>query len=363
MRSEIIPSYAQSVTFTIARNELTDDRRNEVEGRFPGVAIAVDEPSSSQTVTKPNDSAKRRAAPGSPLKKPNGVKTAIFELDRDEVSKNHALEGDIRKQWPWTTVVMSPNIPTGPRALRQAASSSSDAESHLQEFAFAMADYPPDGMFDVNVRRDETWTALPFSRKTSIAHARAIQVGLYSETRVPSMRCETCKRNNYTCKTYRHDFIKEIATTSHISLGEGCQHCRLLGNECDLIPTDPQLGSSQSGNNVGEIRPRGFTRAFSVATSSEATVTPRGPSQSHVAHRTSVNNLPPVSNVGADGFTRKTDMIEIAQKLGLILVRPDVVWTMYTAWKEHGSFRNYTPGLMNLQYYCKCAFWHCGTLY
>ncbi|KAL5384384.1 hypothetical protein PMIN02_009256 [Paraphaeosphaeria minitans] len=102
------------------------------------------------------------------------------------------------------------DLPTGPRALRQIAPVSGDVETQLQDFATFMTDYPPDGTFDVNVRHDQVWGALPFSRKMDIARARAIQVGRYCETRAPATRCGNCKRKNYACKVYRHDFVEKL---------------------------------------------------------------------------------------------------------------------------------------------------------
>ncbi|KAF9728904.1 hypothetical protein PMIN01_13284 [Paraphaeosphaeria minitans] len=147
-RSEALPSYIQIVTFTIPETNLTDDRRKDLEEQFPDVTITVKE------------------AP-------------IFELEKDAASKDDALEANIRKQYPQATVVTAMDLPTGPRALRQIAPVSGDVETQLQDFATFMTDYPPDGTFDVNVRHDQVWGALPFSRKMDIARARAIQVGRY----------------------------------------------------------------------------------------------------------------------------------------------------------------------------------------
>lgn len=354
IRSEVVPSYVQDVTFTIAKSDLTDDRRKELEVRFPGVAITIKEASGFQLISAPNRSAKRQAPPDYPLEKPNGVKTVVFELDKDATTKDEALETNIRKQYSWATIVKAINVPTALGALRQSApvvGDVGDVESQLQDFASFMTDYPPDGIFDFNVRHDQIWGALSLSKKINFAHARAIQAGRYSDTRAPATRCGNCKRNNYDCKTYRHDFIEKVASTNHINLGEGCQHCRLLGNKCGLPPYRVRSASPPAGNDLGNTVPSGVGRGYSVDLSSEVTVTTRASSQLSLANRTSIEHSPSVSIIGKVSFARKPDMIELAQQLGLTLTRPDIVWTMYTAWRERGTFRNYDSASMNLQYY------------
>ncbi|OAG11808.1 uncharacterized protein CC84DRAFT_54969 [Paraphaeosphaeria sporulosa] len=353
VRSEVLPSYIQNVTFTIAKTDLTDDRQKELQEKFPGVTITVKEAPTSQPLSGPNRSAKRLAAPDYLLEKPNGVKRAIFELDKDATTEDDALEANIRKQYPWATVATATaiNVPIEPRAFRQTAPVVGDIESQLQDFATFMNDYPPDGLFDVNVRHDQIWGTLPFSRKMNIAHARAIQSGHYSETRAPATRCGTCQRNNYACKVYRQDFIEKVASTNHINLGEGCQHCRLLGNKCGLPPYRACFASPPARDDLGMAEPPGLGRAYSGDLLSEAAVTPQASRQVRLAIRSGIEQFPPVTNVGNDGFTSKTDMIELAQQLGLTLAQPDILWTMYTSWRERSTFRNYDPGLMNLQYY------------
>ncbi|KAF2439666.1 hypothetical protein P171DRAFT_127389 [Karstenula rhodostoma CBS 690.94] len=333
IRSEVVPSYVQNVTFTIAKSDLMDDRQKELEEQFPGVTIK--EASSSQSLSGPNRSAKRQAAPDYTLEKPNGVKTAVFELDKYATTRDEALEANIRKQFPWATIDPAINTPTTPRALRQMAPVVGDVENQLQDFTTFMTDYPPDGMFDVNVRHNQIWSTLPLPTKLNLAHARAIQIGRYSETRVPATRCGNCKRNNYACKIYRHDFIEKVVSTNHLSLGEGCQHCRLLGLKCDLPPYRARSSSSPVGNDMENAGPPRAGRAYSVDLSSEATMTLRASRQLSVAKN----------------FTWKNEMIDLALELGLTLTRPDILWSIYTAWRDRGSIRNYHASSMNLQYY------------
>jgi hypothetical protein len=118
--SEAIPSYIESVTLTIAKSNLTDDRRKELDKRFPGVVIK--EGPGSQSLPGPDCSTKRQAAPDHPFEKPHGVKTAVFELQKDGTTRDEALETNIRKQYPWATIIPSINVPTSPKALPHSAS-------------------------------------------------------------------------------------------------------------------------------------------------------------------------------------------------------------------------------------------------
>jgi hypothetical protein len=349
LQPEAIPSYIESVIFTLAKGDLTDDRRKELDEYFPGVIIK--EGPGYQALSGPNRSAKRQAAPDHPFEKPHGVKTAVFELDTDATTRDEALETNIRKQYPWATITPSINVPTAPKALRGTTSVVGDVESHLQDLATFMTEYPPDGIFDVNVLHTPSWEALPLPQKLNCAHARAIQVVCYGETRNPATRCGNCKRGSYTCRVYRQDFIEKTASTNHISLGEGCQHCRLMGVKCDLPPYHPHSASLSTGNNLEYVESSGVGRAYSVDMSSEATVTPRASRQLSLASRTSREHLSSGSHFTDEKFTQEFDLIDLARQLNLNPKRPDILRKMYDKWRISRDIRPFQKSYMNLQYY------------
>ncbi|KAL1591952.1 hypothetical protein SLS60_011544 [Paraconiothyrium brasiliense] len=349
VRSEILPSYVQNVTFTIGKSDLTGDRRKELEERFHGVVIK--EAPAPQSLSGSNRSAKRLAAPEYPLEKPNGLRTAVFELDENVTTKDDALEANIRKQYPWATIAPVVDMATGASALRRNASVVGDVENQLQDLATFMADYPPDGMFDVDIPHTPIWKAVPLPQKLRIAHARTIQVGTCGETRNPATRCGNCKRNGYTCKVYRDDFIKRAASTDHINLGEGCQHCRVLGKKCDLPPhsrsTFPTVESDSASTDS-----TGVARAYSVDLSTETTApTPRPSRQSSPAARTSKEQPPPRSYLLSGEFDGEGDIVDLGRRLGLNLEQPDDLWSMYDEWDRTGEIRAFEPGDEYLQDY------------
>ncbi|KAJ4350501.1 uncharacterized protein N0V89_009122 [Didymosphaeria variabile] len=316
------------------RRDLTEDRRKELAERFPGVMV--------KEAPVPQ-APKRQAAPEYPVKKPSGLRTAVFELDKDATTKDDALEVNIRKQFPWATIAPSVDVTTGPRKL-------DDVEILLQDLATFTADYPPDGVFDVDIPHTPMWKQVPLTQRFRFAYARAIQVGRCGEVRQPATRCGHCKIHNFTCKVFRNDFIERAASTVGINLSKRCQHCRLLGKRCDLQPRSRSIFPT-AGNNLGFTESTGVARGNSMGLSTEATVASTRPSrQPSLADGTSKERLPSVSHPLSGKFNRRGDVVDLGRQLGLTLQQPDVLWSIYDGWDRTGEIRA-KPDHMDLQDY------------
>lgn len=129
VRARVVPSYVQNVAFIVSKHDLNQERRDDLEERFPDVLVQE---------SGSNISVKCYGCAEQPLEKPSGMKSAVFELEKDHPS---ILETSLRKQYPWARIKL-PYVPNGRRAHQ-------DIENHLQDFAEYMTECPQDTEFDV----------------------------------------------------------------------------------------------------------------------------------------------------------------------------------------------------------------------
>ena len=345
IRTDHIPPYIQNVTFTAAKVDLTEKHRKELAERFPGVTVQ-DAPSPQ---SGPNRSAKRQAVAEQPFEKPIGVKTVVFELDRNSSTSGSVIEASLRNQYPWAEI-KTPHTLTGPREDRLAQ----DIENHLQDLANYMVEYPRDSEFDAYLDRTVPWENLPLRRKLSIAHARAVQHGRCGESRGPESRCVRCKIDGYTCRVYRPQFVKNVALTSRIYLGDGCQHCRLLNVDCTLAPYREQSKSSSAAKGVSSDRSTNTVRPDSMDTVNETTVTtPTAPRKLSLADRITREQSVPAPHVANLVLQTASDITNLGQSMGFKVARADIVFSMHQQWKcaKDGDVRAFNPKTMQLQHY------------
>ncbi|KAJ4299433.1 hypothetical protein N0V90_004678 [Kalmusia sp. IMI 367209] len=276
------------------------------------------------------------------IDKPHGVKTAVFELNEELLSKDSALEATIRKEYPWASI-------------RTSAPRVSELEDLFQDIATFMSEHPPNGVFEVpseHLPHLESWTAVPLRRKFDIAHARAIQACRLGETRNPSQRCASCQKNDYTCRVYRRTILEHVTQMKLINPGKACQNCRLLGIECDLPPYHLHSASNVAENSPGI---NGAAREASFDLFSETTVaTPDSPFARHIlASRVDKEDPRGLSNVRSALVPPNNinDVVQLGKQLGLDLQRADVVWLIYKEWRETKYIDAFVKGKYNLQNY------------
>lgn len=345
-RPETIPSYVQSTTFTVLNSDLNEERRRDLEQRFPGSIIQEALPESG-----PDTFGKRQAAPGHSFEKPHGVKTAIFEL---ETTIDPVMEAQLRQQYPWATV--KADVPVGKVSLRDKAAGVGEIETHLQNVATFMTGYPTDNEFDVVLDQSRPWNTLSFMEKLRVAHARAIQRGRCGETLNRNRSCTNCKKHQYTCRVYRRPFADKVAITGHIDLATGCQHCRLLNKSCDLAcPSNPTVAAK----NAHSSKSPAVTRTYSEDFSSNAHVaTPqRASGKLDLADR--ITRESPKADFTVTELTKLSDIQDLSRRLSLNISRPDVLWKIYNTWKISSSVIPFNPKQMFLQhYYTNLVDWY-----
>ena len=326
VRAHVIPSYVRNVIFTVNKNDLDQEHRDDLEERFPDVLVQE---------SGSNISAKRYGSGEQPFEKPHGVKSAIFHLEKDLPS---SLGSNIQKQYPWARVRL-PYVPTGKRANQ-------DIENHLQDFAEYMIEYPQSMEFDAPMDQNLSWDLLPLRRRVSIAHARAIQHGRWGQTL--SDPCTSCKKNGFKCRVYRPAFISNSHSTIQLDLGKGCQHCRLKDVECD----SPAFRENSEPTSAANTLSPHSGRDHSADPSNDATHATSPPSRKlSLAARMSRSTLPDAHDHAITQLKSESDMYDLCQQLGFKEARHNHLWTMYLAWTHQQTVRAFSHGYMQLQLY------------
>ena len=322
VRARVVPSYVQNVTFTVSKHDLNQERRNDLEEKFPDVLVQE---------SGSNISVKRYGCAEQPLEKPSGVKSAVFELEKDHPN---ILETSLRKQYPWARIKL-PYVPNGRRTHQ-------DIENHLQDFAEYMTECPMDQAL--------SWDTLPLRRRASIAHARAIQHGRWGQTLADP--CTNCKKKGYKCRVYRPAFISNNDSTIQLDLGKGCQHCRLNDVECDISALRANSESVSAMSTTNPIESPTSGREHSPDPPSEAICeTPPSSRKASLAARISWSTVPAAYSFTTTRLNYQSDMSELCQRLGFQHASPNHLWHMYHIWTQQQIMRPYQNAFMQIQAY------------
>ncbi|PSN72415.1 hypothetical protein BS50DRAFT_569907 [Corynespora cassiicola Philippines] len=258
-RKDVIPAYVQRVDFKVLEDDKTFEIEQELESRFPDVAI--------QYVSQEELDGKPKS-----IEEPRAVQKATFEVDADELKRDPSLEEKLRGRFPWADL-----RPATPLKLVVPAQTQETAEycppsqkltlNVMVQSQETVTRVPPKARLDlvvlassqeVKTRKtkpmqymidilcyawepykeretgyeyvtSKSWGELDTARRLEIAHARAIQGRYGMESEKP---CTGCVKRDLKCKVYRSSWFKNVPVPQ---ITNTCQNCRLFEDDCSHL--------------------------------------------------------------------------------------------------------------------------------
>ncbi|KAF2654701.1 hypothetical protein K491DRAFT_716946 [Lophiostoma macrostomum CBS 122681] len=329
----LLPDYVKDITFRVDENDLAAAREN-LTARFPGVIVqATPTFADASTLTD------------TPVTTDSATST-------DLTTPKFARPQDVKLQ------------ETSQRTVNRLLDSE-PAVKHCRSLLHNLVHPPDDECFGYTYAIGHGWNTLPLSRKAAIAHARCIK-GDYGEAVDDS--CTNCKSRGYTCRAY-HPSLKPLCD---MSLGDGCQNCRVWDLSCDhsstgtrVAPATPAHFSAQSLGSINSNRDRLSTRTPLTTTKRKPSLVDRmtkdvrikGTASSGSGRADSAETVEPYHE------DEDLDILSTIDRIRLPVSRRDVLLSMYKEWEGQSRIRKCTKYYDVQDFYrnllALCVFGYC----